>query len=197
MLKPPCFSPQIHLTFLFQRQPHQESGKYSSITLLYSYHKYVVKAILCYALHTLFYQVLSHCTYSSTFFSLWCSMVLKFIHADARGCSVSSLKSIVFNCVKVSQLIYPKFLDFQTVLNFANEGEVGTAAEMVSICKFTVPRRSVKAVEVVIFHISNIDKWCSEWLYQFMLLAELYMGFLFPRVLPIFSIIELLKCWQL
>ena len=56
------------LTFLLQRQPHQESGKYSSITLLYSYHKHVVKAILCYALHTLFHQVLSHCTYSSTVF---------------------------------------------------------------------------------------------------------------------------------
>lgn len=52
MLKPPCFSPQIHLTFLFQRQPHQASGEYSSITLLYSYHKYVVKEIHCYVLHT-------------------------------------------------------------------------------------------------------------------------------------------------
>ena len=65
---------------------------------------------------------------------------------------------------------------------------------MVSICKFTVPRREMKAVEVFIFHINNIDKLCSEWLYQFMLLVELYMGFLFPRVLPIFSIIRLLKC---
>lgn len=89
-------------------------------------------------------------------------MVLKFIHAGACGCSVSSLKSIVLNCVKVSQLIHPLSLDFQTVLNFANESEAGTAAAMVSICKFTVPRREVKAVEVVIFHISNIDKWCSE-----------------------------------
>ena len=126
-----------------------------------------------------------------TFFSLRYSTILKFIHADACGRSVSSLKLIVLNCVKVSQLICPLFLDCQSVLSFANGSEVGTATEMVFIRKFTVPRREVKAVKVLIFRISNIDKWCSEWLYQFTLLAELYMGFLFPRVLPIFSIIEL------